>query len=68
MLRIIIARSHRDSISNGEWQTFETFDLVHPELEARLAGGYGENGYDFPHVMGIEIRRDNAESQMEPTE
>lgn len=60
MLRVIISRTTRDSVSGAEWQRFETIDIDVPELEARLAGGFGETGYDIPHVVGIEILRDES--------
>lgn len=56
MLRLIISRKWKDSHSCLETNTFETVDVDAPELEKILrGGGYGESGYDYRSVVGVEL-------------
>jgi hypothetical protein len=56
MLRFIVSRNWKDSVSGAECQNFITIDGDITELEKLLrSGGYGENGYEYYHLIGVEI-------------
>ena len=56
MLRFIISRKHRDTVSGAEWSGMETIDVECPTLEGALKrGGYGEGGYDISQLIGVEM-------------
>lgn len=55
MLRFIIKRQQKCSVTGLETSCFETVDIDVPELEAIiLGGGTGNGGYDVREVAGIE--------------
>lgn len=60
MLRFILIRKQRDTVSGAEWQEHFTMDADCPELEKTLGGGYGENGYSITTVIGVERRAGNG--------
>ncbi len=59
MLRAIIKRKFRDSVSGASGSTMFTLDFQCEELEKQLnAGGFGEAGYEIQSLVGIEVIRD----------
>ena len=58
MIRFIIRRKWRDSISGAETDSFETLQSEAPELERILCGGgCGEGGFDIRELVGAEVER-----------
>lgn len=56
MIRFIVSRKRRDSVSGAEWSDIETIDAECPALEEILKrGGYGD-GYDISQLIGVERR------------
>jgi hypothetical protein len=56
MLRFIVSRNWKDSVSGAESQNYITVDGDITELEELLrSGGYGESGYEHCHLIGVEI-------------
>ncbi len=56
MLRFIVSKNWKDQVSGAEGQSFITIDGDITELEDRLrSGGFGENGYEHYHLIGVEI-------------
>lgn len=56
MLRFIIRRQWKDGYSGAEGEHFQTLDIDVPELQDALtAGGYGEQGFDMPSLVGVEV-------------
>ena len=56
MLRFIIKRKVKCQYNGGEEEVFETVDAEVPGVEAMLRrGGFSEGGYDYSHLVGIEL-------------
>lgn len=56
MLRFIIKRKLRDSISGLETESFETIDAECEDLERTLlGGGSSEFSYDHRSLSGVEV-------------
>lgn len=64
MLRFIIKVKWRDGISGAEGEYLRSFDIDVPELQDALTdGGFGENGYEMPSLVGVEVLRNGKEQQ-----
>jgi len=56
MLRFIVSKNWKDTVSGAEGQQFVTIDGDITELEdLLLSGGFGEDGYEHYHLVGVEI-------------
>jgi hypothetical protein len=56
MLRFIVSKNWKDSVSGAEGQSFITVDGDITELEELLrSGGFSENGYEHCHLAGVEV-------------
>lgn len=66
MLRFILIRKHRHSLSGAEWQEHVTLDAACPDLEAAIrSGGMGETGYEVTQLVGVECRPDTSTTEHE---
>jgi hypothetical protein len=60
MLRFIIKAKWKDGHSGAEGEYFKTLDLDVPALQDMLSiGGYSENSYEMPHLVGVETLKEN---------
>ena len=57
MIRFIIKRKTLDRGSGCEHETFETFDVDVPDLQAALLGGGMDphGAYNVHHLVGVEV-------------
>lgn len=56
MIRFIMREHRKDAVSGYEGERLYTFDAEAPALEAELnAGGYGESGYAWNELVGVEV-------------
>ena len=56
MLRFILKTKFHDAYSGVTHSSLQTIDVDVPSLESALdRGGYGEQGYDFTELIGVEI-------------
>lgn len=61
MLRFILKNSYKDSCNGAEVENFFTMDFEVPELEQQLRrGGFGENGYQFNQLVGVEVLKEKV--------
>lgn len=64
MIRFIIKRKFKGDPYAAGTETFETFTVDVPELEAALTrGGVSQNGYDISELMGAEVFAASARSK-----
>ena len=56
MIRIIFLRESFSEVNQMRMSRHYTMDVDVPELERELSrGGFGETGYDFCSVVGVEV-------------
>lgn len=56
MLRFVVRRRWRDSISGSSGEMLETIVADVPALEAYMTrGGHGEEGFEIGELVGVEV-------------
>lgn len=56
MLRFVVRRRWRDTISGSSGDILETIVADVPALETYVSrGGYGESGFEIGELVGVEV-------------